>query len=129
MEIRGSFAELVAHAQALREGSDGEPLQLFVEDVAVITASTPALLCNESGGELPGRPADERYRYVLMLHQVQHVQRCWRERHGRNPQIAQACRAVMFYSDTDQHIAELPSQADEDFVWPVVRRRGELQAP
>jgi hypothetical protein len=30
-------------------------------------------------------------------------------------------------SDSDQHITELPSQAAEDFVWPVLRRRGELR--
>ena len=125
MEIRGRLAELIGHAAALSEDGRFEPLQLFVEDVAVITGSTGAIICNEDDDGLPGAAPDGRYRYVLMLHQVQQVLQRWCEQHHRSPTPDEACRAIMFFSDNDSLLPSEGALPGVPFVWQVQHRRGD----
>jgi hypothetical protein len=124
LEITGTLGELLIHAAAFTEDEDDEPLQLFVQDLPLITASTPAILCNEEGRSRQKHPAYERYRYVLMLHQVQDVIGHWQQRHQRKPDEEEVCHAVMHYSEHDCHQPDLATTA-HPFAWRVGRWRGE----
>lgn len=125
MEIRGRLAELIVHARELNEDGDCEPLQLFVEDVPVITGSTSAIICNEAEDEASPWAPHERYRYVLMLRQVQAVLERWCEQQGRPPTVDEACRAILFFSENDRHIPAECAPPSTPFVWPVLHPRGE----
>lgn len=124
MEIRGTFSELVLQSLDMSERDDAEPMQLFVEDTALVTCATPAILCNEAQRPvLRGLPR-ERFRYVLMLHQVRRVLDAWREGAGREPTSDEACRAVMYFSENDAHLAPGGATAGHAFAWRVGHRRG-----
>ena len=125
MQIIGTLGELLARAAALPENEDDEPLQLFVQDLPLITASTPAVLCNESGPSEYRVLAYDRYRYVLMLHQLQAVLGRWRESRGRQADEDEACYAVMHYSEHDDDLPDPLLDAARPFSWRVGKWRGE----
>jgi hypothetical protein len=125
MEIRGSFAELVLQSLDLGERPDAEPMQLFVEDLALVKCSTPAILCNETQRPAVGILPLERYRYVLMLHQVQQVlaQGCEGGPAAWTPD--EACRAVMYFSENDRFAPRGERGPGYRFVWKVGHKRGD----
>lgn len=124
MEIRGTFAELVAQCMDMQESSDAEPMQLFIQDVPVVTCGTPAIICNEAQGESMHSAPIERFRYVLMLCQVRQVLRRCKEDAGGLLSLDDACRAVMHFSEHDS--CPLPDSMTPGyrFVWKVGHRRG-----
>jgi len=125
MEIRGTFSELVIQCLDLSERTDVEPMQLYVEDVPVVTVSTPSILCNEARGVSLRSLSYEKYRYVLMLHQVRQVLNHWRMQNARELTPDEACCAVMYYSENDEHLPRSRSPAKHSFVWKVGHKRGD----
>lgn len=124
MEIRGTFAELVAQCMDMCEPSDAEPMQLFVQDGPVVTCGTPAIICNEALGESTRGAPLERFRYVLMLCQVRQVlAKCKEDARGLISSD-DACRAVMHFSEHDSYAPPESMTPGYRFIWKVGHKRG-----
>lgn len=124
--MNGTLAELVVHLPELKDPPDSEPLQLFVEDVPVITGQTAAMICNEGAPELSSWSPSRNYRYVLMLCQAQEVLERWTQRHRRAPTVDEACRAILFFSENDRHMPQEDAPpSGRALAWPVLHRRGD----
>jgi len=125
MEIRGTFSELILQSMDINERTDAEPMQLFVEDVPLVTGRTPSIICNEASDPFNRSVPYERYRYVLMLHRVKEVLRKWCDGTTQEMTPDEACRAVMHYSEHDSYIPAGSITPGYTFVWRVGHKRGD----
>lgn len=108
----------------MREPSDAEPMQLFVQDVPVVTCSTPAIICNETQVESTPCAPLEGFRYVLMLCQARQVlAKCKEDARGLIS-CDDACRAVMHFSEHDFCPQPESMTPGYRFIWKVGHKRG-----